>query len=113
MPGKTLEPEGGAGAQPAQRPRSTTRPATGTPSFASPRRASFPATRRRQRHLAEYEDAVRLDAPIKSGGCTACHQLGTKARARCPKELGTFHSSMEAWDGASSRARRARRWPAA
>jgi hypothetical protein len=35
---------------------------------------------------------------IKSGGCTACHQLGTKWTREMPKELGTFHSSMEAWD---------------
>jgi hypothetical protein len=35
---------------------------------------------------------------IKSGGCTACHQLGTKGTRELPKELGTFHSSAEAWD---------------
>jgi hypothetical protein len=35
---------------------------------------------------------------LKSGGCTACHQLGTKGTRAIPKELGTFHSSAEAWD---------------
>ena len=35
---------------------------------------------------------------VKSGGCTACHQLGNKATREIPKELGTFHSSIEAWD---------------
>src|SRR5262249_1201334 len=35
---------------------------------------------------------------LKSGGCTACHQLGTKGTREMPKELGTFHSSREAWD---------------
>ena len=35
---------------------------------------------------------------LKSGGCTACHQLGTKGTREIPKELGTFHSSAEAWD---------------
>jgi len=35
---------------------------------------------------------------LKSGGCTACHQLGTKGTREVPKELGTFHSSREAWD---------------
>ncbi|HMD34781.1 MAG TPA: hypothetical protein VKH42_07430 [Vicinamibacterales bacterium] len=35
---------------------------------------------------------------LKSGGCTACHQLGTKGTRELPKELGTFHSSREAWD---------------
>jgi hypothetical protein len=35
---------------------------------------------------------------LKSGGCTACHQLGTKGTRELPKELGSFHSSAEAWD---------------
>ncbi|HEV3140616.1 MAG TPA: carboxypeptidase-like regulatory domain-containing protein, partial [Vicinamibacterales bacterium] len=35
---------------------------------------------------------------LKSGGCTACHQLGTKGTRDIPKALGTFHSSREAWD---------------
>src|SRR5262249_35219388 len=33
---------------------------------------------------------------LKSGGCSACHQLGTKGTREIPKELGTFHSSAEA-----------------
>jgi hypothetical protein len=35
---------------------------------------------------------------LKSGGCTACHQLGNKATREIPKSLGTFASSMAAWD---------------
>jgi hypothetical protein len=35
---------------------------------------------------------------LKSGGCTACHQLGTKATREIPKELGTFPSSVHAWE---------------
>jgi hypothetical protein len=35
---------------------------------------------------------------VKSGGCTACHQLGTKGTREMPKELGTFSSSVAAWD---------------
>ncbi len=35
---------------------------------------------------------------IKSGGCTACHQLGTKASREIPKELGTFPSLQHAWE---------------
>ena len=35
---------------------------------------------------------------VKSGGCTACHQLGTKGTRELPKNLGTFHTSAEAWD---------------
>jgi hypothetical protein len=37
---------------------------------------------------------VRL---IKSGGCTSCHQLGTRGTREIPKELGTFASSTAAW----------------
>jgi len=33
---------------------------------------------------------------LKSGGCTACHQLGTKGTREIPKALGTFHSSGQA-----------------
>ena len=35
---------------------------------------------------------------IKSGGCTACHQLGTKGTREMPKELGTFPTSAAAWE---------------
>jgi hypothetical protein len=35
---------------------------------------------------------------LKSGGCTACHQLGTKGTREIPKGLGTFHSSADAWE---------------
>ena len=35
---------------------------------------------------------------IKSGGCTACHQLGTRGTREIPKELGSFPSLVHAWD---------------
>ena len=35
---------------------------------------------------------------LKSGGCMACHNLGTKATREIPKELGEFHSSVAAWE---------------
>jgi hypothetical protein len=35
---------------------------------------------------------------LKSGGCTACHQLGTKGTREIPKELGSFSSSVAAWE---------------
>jgi hypothetical protein len=35
---------------------------------------------------------------LKSGGCTACHQLGTQGTRATPKELGTFPTSAAAWD---------------
>jgi hypothetical protein len=35
---------------------------------------------------------------VKSGGCTACHGIGTKATREIPAALGTFASTTEAWD---------------
>lgn len=35
---------------------------------------------------------------LKSGGCTACHQLGTQATREIPEKLGIFPSSIAAWD---------------
>jgi hypothetical protein len=35
---------------------------------------------------------------IKSGGCTACHQLGTIGTRTIPDALGAFPSHVEAWD---------------
>src|SRR5687768_5045727 len=35
---------------------------------------------------------------LTSGGCTACHALGTQAMREIPKQLGTFPNSMAAWD---------------
>jgi hypothetical protein len=34
---------------------------------------------------------------LKSGGCTACHQLGTKGTREIPKDLGSFDTSLAAW----------------
>ena len=35
---------------------------------------------------------------LKSGGCAACHQLGTKATREIPGELGDFASTEAAWE---------------
>ena len=35
---------------------------------------------------------------LKSGGCTACHGLGTKATREIPPQLGEFDSLVAAWD---------------
>jgi len=35
---------------------------------------------------------------IKSGGCTACHQLGTLGTREIPEGLGRFPNSIAAWD---------------
>jgi hypothetical protein len=34
---------------------------------------------------------------VKTNGCFTCHQLGNKATREIPKELGTFRSSVDAW----------------
>jgi hypothetical protein len=35
---------------------------------------------------------------LKSGGCTACHQLGNFATREIPEDLGPFPSTVAAWD---------------
>jgi hypothetical protein len=35
---------------------------------------------------------------LKSGGCTACHQLGTKGTREMPTNIGTFHNAAAAWE---------------
>jgi hypothetical protein len=35
---------------------------------------------------------------LKSGSCWACHQLGNEATRTIPKTLGTFESSIDAWE---------------
>jgi hypothetical protein len=35
---------------------------------------------------------------LKNGGCLACHQIGNKATREIPKALGSFNSSIAAWD---------------
>ena len=35
---------------------------------------------------------------LKSGGCTACHQLGTKATREIPSQLGEFPTTVAGWD---------------
>jgi hypothetical protein len=44
------------------------------------------------RHQAQWIRAV------KSSGCTACHQLGTKGTREMPPQLGTFATSAAAWE---------------
>jgi len=46
-------------------------------------------------NVRSQQDWVRM---VKSGGCTACHQLGTKGTREIPRELGTFPSLVQAWE---------------
>jgi hypothetical protein len=46
-------------------------------------------------NLTSQEQWLRL---VKSGGCTACHQLGTIGTREIPEMFRNFHTSVEAWE---------------
>jgi hypothetical protein len=46
-------------------------------------------------NLRHQGDWLRM---IKSGGCTACHQLGTPGTRKISPDLGTFPNSVAAWE---------------
>ena len=52
---------------------------------------------RRQRHQSEHKSQAEWIRLMKSGGCTACHQLGTKGTREIPAALGHFDSPVDAW----------------
>jgi hypothetical protein len=60
-----------------------------------PEKSEFPGGDGISQSVRNQQDWIRT---IKSGGCTACHQLGTKGTRVIPKELGTFPSSVAAWE---------------
>jgi hypothetical protein len=60
-----------------------------------PEKSEFPGGAGIGQNVRNQQDWIRT---IKSGGCTACHQLGTLGTRRIPKELGTFPSSAAAWE---------------
>ena len=49
----------------------------------------------REVSVSTQQDLLRR---LKSGTCTACHQLGTKATREIPAALGHFPNSVAAWD---------------
>ncbi len=60
-----------------------------------PEKSEFPGGAGIGQNVRNQQDWIRV---IKSGGCTACHQLGTTGTRRIPKELGTFPTSAAAWE---------------
>ncbi len=62
-----------------------------------PAKSEFPGTGASGNGIAMRSQAEWLRG-IKSGGCTACHQIGTKAMREIPEELGPFSSSVAAWE---------------
>jgi len=60
-----------------------------------PEKSEFPAGAGIGQNVKNQADWIRL---IKSGGCTACHQLGTPGTRKLPKEFDDFPSSVLAWE---------------
>jgi hypothetical protein len=64
-----------------------------------PDKSEFPGTGEAGNGIATgMQSQAQWRRSISSGGCTACHALGTKAMREIPKELGTFASTAAAWD---------------
>jgi hypothetical protein len=64
-----------------------------------PDASEFPGTGPSGNGIAtSIETQSELLRNLKSGGCTACHQMGTKGTREMPKELGTFPTSIAAWE---------------
>jgi hypothetical protein len=63
-----------------------------------PPKTDFPGTGPQGNGLSNVRSQADLLRQIKSGNCTACHQLGTKATREIPPELGSFESHVAAWD---------------
>jgi hypothetical protein len=60
-----------------------------------PEKSEFPGGAGIAQSVRNQADWIRL---IKSGGCTACHQLGTLGTRKLPKEFQTLPSSVMAWE---------------
>ena len=64
-----------------------------------PPKADFPGTGPEGNGLApSLTNQAQLIRTVKSGGCTACHQLGTIGTRQFPPSLGKVASSTAAWD---------------
>ena len=59
-----------------------------------PDKSEFPGTGAINPNMRSQAEWLRQ---VKSGGCTACHQLGTKGTREIPAALGPFDSSVAAW----------------
>ena len=64
-----------------------------------PEKSEFPGTGPEGNGIApEVRSQAEWLRNLKSGGCMACHALGTRAIREISPELGEFASSVEAWD---------------
>ena len=64
-----------------------------------PAKGDFPGTGPNGNGISEeIKSQAEWLKNVKTDGCVTCHQLGNKATREIPAELGTFSSSVEAWD---------------
>jgi hypothetical protein len=64
-----------------------------------PEKSEFPGTGPSGNGIAPGMDSqARWLRQLKSGGCWACHQLGSKGTRELPPGLGTFPTSAAAWE---------------
>ena len=95
-PGKAAEPDGRGGAECARGGGILSGQTTGIRLLRCRPRASSPVQAPKGNGIAE---TMRSQADwLNEMRCGACHQIGTKATREIPKSLGTFHSSVAAWE---------------
>ena len=64
-----------------------------------PDKSEFPGTGPSGNGISEnVKSQAQWLRQLKSGGCTACHQLGNKATRELPPGLGHFDSTAAAWE---------------
>jgi hypothetical protein len=64
-----------------------------------PEASEFPGTGPEGNGISpEMKSQAQFLRNLKSGNCWACHQLGNKATREFPEGLGTFESSVAAWE---------------
>lgn len=64
-----------------------------------PEQSEFPGTGPDGNGLSpSLQNQAQLLRLLKSGSCTACHQLGTKATREIPAALGHIENSVAAWE---------------
>ncbi|MEX2154397.1 MAG: carboxypeptidase-like regulatory domain-containing protein [Gemmatimonadaceae bacterium] len=63
-----------------------------------PDKSEFPITSMMGNRQVSVVSQAHLLRQLKSGNCTACHQLGIKATREIPAAIGHFPNSVAAWD---------------
>jgi len=64
-----------------------------------PPKSDFPGTGAKGNGIGEFfKTQAQWIEHVKTDSCEACHQLGNKATREIPKGIGTFESTLAAWD---------------